>query len=787
MNLISIIIPVYNAQKTISRAIDSVLAQTYPNIELIIVDDASTDQTATIVRQYESRFANIRMVQHTNNKQLLEARRTGVVHAKGKYILFLDADDEIDPNVCLQCEEYMRKDFDIIQFGIKLKYSTPISKDQARRDYSFFKFNAATLHSDNITHFTFRDRLASWNICGKLFKRSILSEAFKNITQTRIFLAEDACLYFIASTIADTYIGIPTILGYVYYIDIGDSSASEKLFTLKQFKQSCATLDADKLIYKYLKTSSLLNRFHEDYESLHRTFLLAIAGRILDMMKEEDVPAAFDYFSNICPAEEVTASITEIGWDRQAEIFRKIGNSSALQTSKRSIHTIGVYYCGISTGGAERVTCDLIHLWASMGYQVIIFTDWPPKDDEYSLPSSVARVVLPNCWDATNTNYYKRSKVLCTALSEYHIDIMVYAMWTSNILAWDMLSCKLSDVPFVIHTHNTIRTMLGEADPKTFDLSIVYRYADGIVTLSKTDQLFWSRTNPRTWLTVNPPTFSPSNDDRSSLDSSQILWVGRLSKEKQPEEAIRIFSELYKTNPETSLVMVGPGSEQTFSNLHDLCRKLGVEERVTFTGRKADIRPLLKNATIFLMTSSYEGYPLALAEAKSFGLPSVIYSMPYLTLAAPGTGVVQVERGNHIAAAEAIQELLYNVKLRTQLSQEAFEQAEQLASFRFDLLWNNIFHDVSLGSIQRSGYEADDLLNDTLLEAENNSLQLAIAKTRTECKEHNLVELENSIIELKQTYTYRIGLVVTWIPRKIKILVNTLAQYISQNNKEHHA
>lgn len=360
-------------------------------------------------------------------------------------------------------------------------------------------------------------------------------------------------------------------------------------------------------------------------------------------------------------------------------------------------------------------------------------------------------------------------------------------MWTSNILAWDMLSCKLSDVPFVIHTHNTIRTMLGEADPKTFDLSIVYRYADGIVTLSKTDQLFWSRTNPRTWLTVNPPTFSPSNDDRSSLDSSQILWVGRLSKEKQPEEAIRIFSELYKTNPETSLVMVGPGSEQTFSNLHDLCRKLGVEERVTFTGRKADIRPLLKNATIFLMTSSYEGYPLALAEAKSFGLPSVIYSMPYLTLAAPGTGVVQVERGNHIAAAEAIQELLYNVKLRTQLSQEAFEQAEQLASFRFDLLWNNIFHDVSLGSIQRSGYEADDLLNDTLLEAENNSLQLAIAKTRTECKEHNLVELENSIIELKQTYTYRIGLVVTWIPRKIKILVNTLAQYISQNNKEHHA
>ena len=87
----SVIIPTYNAAQTIARAIDSVLAQSYPNYEIIVVDDASTDNTREIL---ESNYTlNIRLIQKVTNGGGSVARNTGMDVATGDYIAFLDADD----------------------------------------------------------------------------------------------------------------------------------------------------------------------------------------------------------------------------------------------------------------------------------------------------------------------------------------------------------------------------------------------------------------------------------------------------------------------------------------------------------------------------------------------------------------------------------------------------------------------------------------------------------------------------------------------------------------------
>jgi glycosyltransferase involved in cell wall biosynthesis len=88
----SIIIPTYNRAHTIRRAIESVLAQTYADWELIIVDDGSTDKTAELVRSYEDR--RIRYVWQ-ENKERSAARNHGVQLAMGEYMCFMDSDDEI--------------------------------------------------------------------------------------------------------------------------------------------------------------------------------------------------------------------------------------------------------------------------------------------------------------------------------------------------------------------------------------------------------------------------------------------------------------------------------------------------------------------------------------------------------------------------------------------------------------------------------------------------------------------------------------------------------------------
>jgi len=92
MTKISVIIPTYNRSKTLGRAIESVLKQTYTDWELIIADDASTDNTEEFVKKYTNE--NVRYYKIDQNKQKSYTRNFGVSKAKGEYVAFLDSDDE---------------------------------------------------------------------------------------------------------------------------------------------------------------------------------------------------------------------------------------------------------------------------------------------------------------------------------------------------------------------------------------------------------------------------------------------------------------------------------------------------------------------------------------------------------------------------------------------------------------------------------------------------------------------------------------------------------------------
>jgi teichuronic acid biosynthesis glycosyltransferase TuaG len=90
--IVSVIVPAYNAEKFVGETIQSVQAQTYSNWEMIIVDDGSTDNTATIIKQAIENDSRIHYYYQTNGKQG-KARNLAIKHAKGKYLAFIDADD----------------------------------------------------------------------------------------------------------------------------------------------------------------------------------------------------------------------------------------------------------------------------------------------------------------------------------------------------------------------------------------------------------------------------------------------------------------------------------------------------------------------------------------------------------------------------------------------------------------------------------------------------------------------------------------------------------------------
>ncbi|MBR5087248.1 MAG: glycosyltransferase [Muribaculaceae bacterium] len=96
-SLITIVIPVYKTEKTLARCIDSALAQTYKNCEVVIVDDGTPDSAGVIADDYAVRHENVKVV-HKQNAGLAEARRSGVKVANGEYIIHLDSDDELLPD-----------------------------------------------------------------------------------------------------------------------------------------------------------------------------------------------------------------------------------------------------------------------------------------------------------------------------------------------------------------------------------------------------------------------------------------------------------------------------------------------------------------------------------------------------------------------------------------------------------------------------------------------------------------------------------------------------------------
>lgn len=97
--LVSIIVPVYNARKFIRETMDSVMAQTYPSWELLLIEDVSTDDTVAIIGEYirEKKEQRIRLIRQPENLGAARARNRGLEEAKGRYIAYLDADDLWEP------------------------------------------------------------------------------------------------------------------------------------------------------------------------------------------------------------------------------------------------------------------------------------------------------------------------------------------------------------------------------------------------------------------------------------------------------------------------------------------------------------------------------------------------------------------------------------------------------------------------------------------------------------------------------------------------------------------
>ena len=184
--LISIIIPVYNAERTLCKCLDSILEQNFNNYEIILVNDGSKDSSLEICKEYSSKHQNISVI-NQNNAGVSSARNAGLEIAKGDWITFIDSDDYIE-DVFFNCLDTYNEDL-IILNSKNLSPTGNISN-------SLFSKMSRQLHDKNsITHFISNniDNMLFRGPCAKFYKKELI----KNIRfDTNMKIGEDSHFVF---------------------------------------------------------------------------------------------------------------------------------------------------------------------------------------------------------------------------------------------------------------------------------------------------------------------------------------------------------------------------------------------------------------------------------------------------------------------------------------------------------------------------------------------------------------------------------------------------------------
>ncbi|CEH33395.1 glycosyltransferase family 2 protein [Romboutsia lituseburensis] len=170
--MISIIIPVYNVENYIEECLKSIFNQTYKNIEVIIVNDGSTDRSKNIIEKFKLKYKNIIYLEQ-ENKGVSEARNLGLRHAKGEYVMYIDSDDYMEINMIEEMYSKAKSlDYDIVICGHIKKYDHKPRKDKIR------VFNI--IEKDVYTNEDILGMMLEFKVNGfvwdKLFKRQQLIE-----------------------------------------------------------------------------------------------------------------------------------------------------------------------------------------------------------------------------------------------------------------------------------------------------------------------------------------------------------------------------------------------------------------------------------------------------------------------------------------------------------------------------------------------------------------------------------------------------------------------------------
>lgn len=270
MPKVSIVIPAFNAVESIEKCVNSLIFQTLKDIEIVVVDDCSTDGTLEKLIDFSNKHRRVKLIRNDENLSASIARKKGIVACTGKYIMFLDADDELDKNACeVAFSQIETRKVDILQFGVQIK-SEGATPGQISWFEEFVNKSPNKRLSGGLVKRCFDEKVFGFTLWNKIYKSNIVKVAASKIINLPVYKAQDLLLQFFILLFALTYESIADriyIYSYGSGITGGTKFSKDKL--VKHMSQSCVI----RFIYEYLCSASIEKNHSNSIQSISLTLI----------------------------------------------------------------------------------------------------------------------------------------------------------------------------------------------------------------------------------------------------------------------------------------------------------------------------------------------------------------------------------------------------------------------------------------------------------------------------------------------------------------------------------
>ncbi|TPF92101.1 DUF4422 domain-containing protein [Bifidobacterium sp. UTBIF-78] len=298
MPTLSIVIPAYNKAEYLDACLTKLEQQTFPDIEIVVVNDKSPDNTRDVVLQHQQKDRRVVLVDQPENMGTLVARKTGALHTQGRYVTFMDQDDELVPDACERMLTSMSHDpVDILHFGVQVDAANDLAAEAAAGMTGYMTPKPRELYGSAILETVFADDGYDWNVHHKLYRGNLVRSALADVEDARLTRPDDAYLYFAIASCALSYRALPDSPWYIYHlgrgVTLGDtltldvfddiSSQNAKALSLVQaYVESHGDSPAQRTALRRLRTqlvSHTMNEWKDNIAPADKRAAFVIAAR----------------------------------------------------------------------------------------------------------------------------------------------------------------------------------------------------------------------------------------------------------------------------------------------------------------------------------------------------------------------------------------------------------------------------------------------------------------------------------------------------------------------------